>query len=300
MSMLAALKGCYDRLAERRHERHRAVRLQRGEDLLRADASTSWRLCRPPPTFADSIRQEARPTAECRCRSRSSDRSPRPVLPVGQDLLCPWRRAGSRRTERRRSTASASPTSIGPSSTSWPELADTDDEGLRALLAFMQRGRRSASDHARPPEDFLQNPNLVFQLDGERRYLHERPAARALWARLLAGASRREGLCLISGERAPLARLHPSIKGVRGAQSSGASIVSFNLDAFTSYGKDQGENAPVSEDGSVRLHDRAQPPAAAGQPQPRPDRRRLDRVLGREPGAGRGSLGLVALRAAGR
>ena len=52
----------------------------------------------------------------------------------------------------------------------------------------------------------------------------------------------------MSGARAPLARLHPSIKGVRGAQSSGASIVSFNLDAFTSYGKDQGENAPVSEE----------------------------------------------------
>ena len=48
--------------------------------------------------------------------------------------------------------------------------------------------------------------------------------------------------------RRPLPRLHPSIKGVRGAQSSGASIVSFNLDAFTSYGKDQGENAPVSEE----------------------------------------------------
>jgi CRISPR-associated protein Csd1 len=35
---------------------------------------------------------------------------------------------------------------------------------------------------------------------------------------------------------------------VRGAQSSGASIVSFNLDAFTSYGKEQGDNAPVSEE----------------------------------------------------
>ena len=45
----------------------------------------------------------------------------------------------------------------------------------------------------------------------------------------------------------PLARLHPSIKGVRDAQSSGAAIVSFNLDAFTSFGKEQGLNAPVSE-----------------------------------------------------
>ena len=51
----------------------------------------------------------------------------------------------------------------------------------------------------------------------------------------------------MTGETLPIARLHPPIKGVKGAQSSGASIVSFNLDAFTSYGKTQGENAPISE-----------------------------------------------------
>jgi CRISPR-associated protein Csd1 len=51
----------------------------------------------------------------------------------------------------------------------------------------------------------------------------------------------------VTGESRPLARLHPAIKGVWGAQSSGASLVSFNQDAFTSYGHEQGENAPVSE-----------------------------------------------------
>jgi CRISPR-associated protein Csd1 len=34
---------------------------------------------------------------------------------------------------------------------------------------------------------------------------------------------------------------------VRGAQRKGASLVSFNLDAFTSYGLEQGSNAPVSK-----------------------------------------------------
>ena len=60
-------------------------------------------------------------------------------------------------------------------------------------------------------------------------------------------ATRREAACLVTGERGPIARLHPAIKGVWGAQSAGASIVSFNLDAFTSYGHEQGDNAPVSE-----------------------------------------------------
>ena len=60
-------------------------------------------------------------------------------------------------------------------------------------------------------------------------------------------ATRTEAACLVTGERGPIARLHPAIKGVWGAQTSGASIVSFNLDAFTSYGHEQGDNAPVSE-----------------------------------------------------
>ena len=53
--------------------------------------------------------------------------------------------------------------------------------------------------------------------------------------------------CLITGRTERAALIHPSIKGVRGAQSSGASLVSFNAPAFCSYGHGQGANAPVSE-----------------------------------------------------
>src|SRR5260370_34768979 len=77
--------------------------------------------------------------------------------------------------------------------------------------------------------------------------MNERQAARDLWTRLTAAAEKTSAACLITGDHAPVARLHPAIKGVWGAQSSGASIVSFNLDAFESYGHEQGENAPVSE-----------------------------------------------------
>lgn len=58
------------------------------------------------------------------------------------------------------------------------------------------------------------------------------------------------GTCLVTGRtNQKIALLHPPIKGVPGAQSSGASLVSFNGDAFCSYGHDgeQGENAPVSK-----------------------------------------------------
>lgn len=54
--------------------------------------------------------------------------------------------------------------------------------------------------------------------------------------------------CLVSGTELPVARLHqPAIKGVAGAQSSGALLVSFNKGAFTSYGKEQSFNAPVGK-----------------------------------------------------
>jgi CRISPR-associated protein Csd1 len=100
-----------------------------------------------------------------------------------------------------------------------------------------------------PPE--MIDVNLVFRLDGENCYLHDRPAARAVRTRMVADedaqGSASKAVCLITGEVSRVARLHPSIKGVWDAQSSGASIVSFNLESFKSYGKDQGNNAPVSE-----------------------------------------------------
>ena len=45
--------------------------------------------------------------------------------------------------------------------------------------------------------------------------------------------------------REEIARIHGTIKGVQGAQSSGAALVSFNAPAFESYGKEQSFNAPV-------------------------------------------------------
>lgn len=54
-------------------------------------------------------------------------------------------------------------------------------------------------------------------------------------------------LCLVSGETTDIERLHSAIKGVWGTQTSGANIVSFNLDAFRSFGKAQGGNAPVGK-----------------------------------------------------
>ncbi len=130
-------------------------------------------------------------------------------------------------------------------------LAGSDDPGLKALLAFLDRW--TAEQFQQDPHftrhgESLLDANVVFRLDGERQYLHERLAARDIWRQQhIADDDHASAMCLVTGQFAPIARLHPAIKGVNGAQSSGASIVSFNLDAFASYGKRQGENAPVSE-----------------------------------------------------
>ena len=96
---------------------------------------------------------------------------------------------------------------------------------------------------------FDSNAILSFRLHGDLELVCQRPAVvRA--ARQLAGDSDASmGMCLVTGEHASLERLHASIKGVWGAQTSGANIVSFNARAFESYGKTerQGENAPVSQ-----------------------------------------------------
>ena len=122
-----------------------------------------------------------------------------------------------------------------------------EDDGLKALLKFLDSWTPKKATKLEKWEE-MAGQNLVFQLDGDRRYLHDRSAIQAAWARFI--SAERKGFiasCLVSGETAPIARLHPPIKGVRGAQPSGASIVSFNLDAFESYGKTQNYNAPISE-----------------------------------------------------
>ena len=125
-------------------------------------------------------------------------------------------------------------------------LAEARDDGLVALRRFLERWEPASFG---PPlwDEEARDQNLVFRLAGEFTFLHDRPAARTLWRQIGAGGASDPQICLVTGEAGPVARLHPSIKGVWGAQSSGASLISFNLDAFTSYGHDQGDNAPLSE-----------------------------------------------------
>ena len=125
-------------------------------------------------------------------------------------------------------------------------LAESDDDGVMALRSFVLGWKPERYEALNCAGDML-GANVVFQLDGELQFVHDRPAAKKIWRDHLVDQQGGEGFCLVTGESTSISRLHPKIKGVRGAQTSGASLVSFNLNAFESFGKNQGANAPVSE-----------------------------------------------------
>lgn len=126
-------------------------------------------------------------------------------------------------------------------------IGDNDDVGLQALLTFLtEKWNAKYYLDLRSANDML-DTNIVFKLDRDDHLLHERRAAKDSWDRYMSHSEQEQGLCLVTGKYEPIERVHPAIKGVLGAQTSGAAIVSFNRPAFLSYGKDQGYNAPISK-----------------------------------------------------
>ncbi len=124
------------------------------------------------------------------------------------------------------------------------------DPGIRAVLAALERDDWSVLEaHAAWPDIEETNPVMTFSLAGDRELVCQRPAVGEAAASAGSADTAPTGLCLVDGRVVPIQRLHASIKGVWGAQSSGANIVSFNARAFESYGKTerQGENAPVGQ-----------------------------------------------------
>lgn len=130
-------------------------------------------------------------------------------------------------------------------------LRGVDSPAARAVVAFLER-HDPLKAHEHPVltaqlDDLLKGGNLVFMVEG--KFALEDPQIIQAWEREAGEAQGEKMQCLVTGEIAPIARLHPSIKHVRGAQPIGASLVSFNERAYESYNRTQGQglNAPVSE-----------------------------------------------------
>lgn len=131
-------------------------------------------------------------------------------------------------------------------------LKDVDSPLAAAICRFFDRWdpEQAAESPVLAPylEDILKGANLIFNLDFD--YAQDIPEIRAAWQTEYDKDAEAVCLpCLVTGKNAPVAVLHPNLKGVRGAQSSGAALVSFNAQAYESFGHagGQGLNAPVSK-----------------------------------------------------
>lgn len=124
------------------------------------------------------------------------------------------------------------------------------DEGVAAVLQFLDT-RRFDPLFSHPAWREIEEGGAIitFRLNTDTCLVSQRPAV-VKQLTSISQTAETDGMrqvCLISGIMDEPTRLHTAIKGVWGAQASGANIVSFNLDAFRSFGKEQGLNAPVGK-----------------------------------------------------
>lgn len=128
---------------------------------------------------------------------------------------------------------------------------ETGDQGVLALQRFLRRwDPKSALDW--PNWDEISTGVVAFRLQNDPHLIHERPGFRIYWDEVWLNWADSESAvrarCLVTGRRQNIARVHQPLKEVGGAQTTGAALVSFNKDAFASYGKEQSYNAPIGQE----------------------------------------------------
>ncbi len=129
-------------------------------------------------------------------------------------------------------------------------LKNAQGEIARAILAYFEKWDPQKAEQ-QPVirenwEKLTEGGNLIFSVEGQEA--QEDEEIRMCWEQYREqDDGERKGLCLVTGRKTEISRIHKVIKGVPGAQSSGAALVSFNAPAFESYGKEQSHNAPVGK-----------------------------------------------------
>ena len=120
----------------------------------------------------------------------------------------------------------------------------------RAILGYFDTWRPALFEEYPFLEDnrkeLMAGANILLYVDGEP-VLKDESIRQAWQENYDQSESALRGVCSVTGKETSLANLHPTIKGVYGAQAMGTSLVSFNAPAFCSYEKEQGANAPIGE-----------------------------------------------------
>ena len=129
-------------------------------------------------------------------------------------------------------------------------LGNSDGSIAKAICSYFEKwNSEKAKENAMVKEhwdELNEGGNIIFSIRG--KFAQDDEEMKAIWEkRQNQDSEGMEGICLVTGEKTEIARIHRGIKGVPGAQSSGASLVSFNEKSFESYGKEQSYNAPVGK-----------------------------------------------------
>ncbi len=129
-------------------------------------------------------------------------------------------------------------------------LGNSEDKIVQGICSFFKTWDFEKNKNIFPVNwKDVEKANLVFRSYEMSKEILETEEVRNIWN---SSSGEDDGTCLrrclVSGKLAQVARLHPQFKGIQGANSSGAMLVSFNGSAFESYGKEQGDNAPVCQE----------------------------------------------------
>ena len=129
-------------------------------------------------------------------------------------------------------------------------LKEVDTSAAKAITRFFEKWEpQKASEFICLMDnwkDLMAGANILFYFDGQP-VMQDAEIRRSWQKHYDKPKEKDESICMITGKKDCIAVLHPTIKGVRGAQAMGTSLVSFNAPAFCSYEKEQGANAPVGE-----------------------------------------------------
>ncbi|MEG0941502.1 MAG: type I-C CRISPR-associated protein Cas8c/Csd1 [Oscillospiraceae bacterium] len=130
-------------------------------------------------------------------------------------------------------------------------LSECQSPMAKAICAFFESWEPETARENPLLENCLEEldggANLVFLLGSE--YAQNNSELANAWQNHY-NDSDEDGVkmrCLVTGKMALPVATHPSIRGVNGAQSAGAALVSFNAPAYCSFGREQNINAPMSK-----------------------------------------------------
>ena len=128
-------------------------------------------------------------------------------------------------------------------------LDDVDSPIAKAIISYFDTWQpEKAQEHpalADCWQELMKGANLIFRVNGS--FAQDDPAIRSAWDDDYGSVQGEKQQCLVTGKLDVAEPVHPAVKGVAGAQSSGAALISFNAPAFCSYGKEQSLNAPVGK-----------------------------------------------------